>query len=136
MPGKMMVTYKSLKPARLTVRGDSNRYISTDFAIRKQRESRPRRTIDAGAAITSCNAINGSLNCITIPPLTLSSPGVTGGVSTQAYSVIIDCIDNTYATYKDGRRFTNWEILPDNMWTYEKSWCGRYSELDASDRQI
>jgi hypothetical protein len=136
MPSKMMVTYKSLKPARLTVRGDSSRYISTNFAIRKQRESRAGRIIDVGAAITSCSAINGSLSCITIPPLTLSSAGVTGGVSTQAYSIIIDCIDKTYATYKGGMRFTNWEILPDNMWTYEKSWCGRYSELETSDQQI
>lgn len=98
-----------LNPAsgrRVPHKGQPSRYITYEAKVSYYQKSVFPTSTSIGQGHINCSTYGSSTNCTSTGPSTFSTPGVVGGGVGFRYSEVIDCKDQTSASFKNGKRMS------------------------------
>ena len=114
---KIISCYDELNFKRVPHKGQLSRYVAMDsvfYIYRNPTAGTMPSTTQIGSSTTNCYGNNGSFNCTTQPPATITNPGKAadpGGWVIKERTMVVDCDDKTYATYKGAKLLGKWKRL-------------------------
>ena len=140
-PENQSVGYRRVKPRKVLVRGETNRYLAIERIIRYYQSPRAGTaptTTTIGTSTTNCSSGLYSINCTTTPALTMTTPGISarlGGVIQFSSTDIIDCEERTIGQHRNNSLTGKWAKLSDSSPHFSKladKYCPIIESLELS----